>query len=209
MRVDVLRRARWLVVSVLLAGTACTTQADGTPTPGPTSAPSETTTKPSEDPADGAPRVADPLDATRFLTEPCTVLSQTQLATFDVSRPGIPTTTGAIAENVGPFCAWHAATELASLIGVGFLTGNESGLSDTYRGRDQFDYFIPTTVNGYPAVFADDPDQRDSGTCNITVGISDTLAISVSEQGLLDAQGSCDRAKQVAAAALTTLKEAG
>ena len=209
MRADLLRRTGWLVVSVLLAGTACTTQADGTPTPGPTSAPSETTTTPSEDPTFGAPRVTDPLDATRFLTEPCTVLGQAQLATFDVSRPGIPTTTGAVAEHAGPYCSWHAATELASTIGVGFLTGNENGLSDTYRGRDQFDYFVPTTVDGYPAVFVDGSDGRDNGRCNITVGINDQLAFRATEQGRLDAQGSCDRAKQVAAAALTTLKEAG
>lgn len=209
MRADLLRRTGWLVVSVLLAGTACTSRADGTPTPAPTSAPSETTTTPSEDPTDGAPRVADPLDATRFLTEPCTVLRQAQLVTFDVSRPGIPTTTGGIAENVGPFCTWHTAAELASTIGVGFLTVNENGLSDTYRGRDQFSYFVPTTVDGYPAVYADGVDHRDSGTCNITVGISDTLAFNALELGRLDAQGSCDRAKQVAAAALATLKEAG
>lgn len=194
---------------MLLAGTACTSQADGTPTPEPTSAPPETTTTPSEDPTDGAPRVTDPLDATRFFTEPCTVLSQAQLATFEVSRPGIPTTTGAVAEYSGPYCSWHAATELASMIGVGFLTGNENGLSDTYRGRDQFDYFIPTTVDGYPAVFVDGSDLRDSGSCNITVGISDTLAFNAAEQGRLDAQGSCDRARQVAVAALATLKGAG
>lgn len=203
------RRTGWLLVSVLLAGTACTSPADGTPTPEPSSPPAEITTTPGEAPADGAPQVTDPLDATRFLTEPCSVLSQNQLATFDVSRPGIPTTTGAVAEHSGPYCSWHAAAELASTIGVGFLTGNENGLSDTYRGRDQFGYFVPTTVEGYPAVFVDGSDGRDSGRCNITVGISDQLAFRASEHGRLDAQGSCDRARQVAAAALATLKESG
>jgi hypothetical protein len=209
MRVDLPRRAGWLVASVLLAATACTSRANGTPTPHSTTALSETTTTSSADPSDGAPGVADPLDATGFLAEPCTVLSQSQLVTFDISPPGIPTTTGAVAEYAGPFCSWHAATELASTIGVGFITGNKNGLSDTYRGRDTFDYFIPTTVDGYPAVFVDGPDQRDSGTCNITVGISDQLAFRASEQGRLDAQGSCDRAKQVAAAALATLRAGG
>lgn len=208
MRLDLLRRTGWAVVSVLLAGTACTTRADGTPTPEPGSSPSETTTS-SEVPTGSAPEVVDPLGAAGFLTEPCAVLTQAQLATFDVSSPGVPTTTGAIAENVGPYCTWEAAAELASTIGVGFLTANKNGLSDTYLGRDQFDYFIPTTLDGYPAVYADGVDHRDSGTCNITVGISDTLAFNALEFGRLDAQGSCDRARQLAAAALATLKEAG
>jgi hypothetical protein len=153
--------------------------------------------------------VAVPLDATGFLTEPCTVLSQAQLATFDVSRPGIPTTTGAVAEHAGPYCSWHAATELASTIGVGFITGNKNGLSDIYRGRDTFGYFIPTTVEGYPAVFADGSDGRESGRCSLAVGISETQLFRATEQGRLDAQGSCDRAKQVALAALATLKAGG
>jgi hypothetical protein len=153
--------------------------------------------------------VADPLDASGFLAEPCTVLSHAQLATFDVSRPGIPTTTGAVAEHAGPYCSWHAATELASTIGVGFITGNKNGLSDIYRGRDTFGYFIPTTVDGYPAVFADGSDGRVSGRCSLAVGISETQMFRASEQGRLDAQGACDRAQQVAAAALATLKAGG
>jgi hypothetical protein len=172
-------------------------------------APSETTTTSSADPSDGVPGVADPLDATGFFAEPCTVLSQVQLATFDVSRPGVPATTGAVAEYAGPFCSWHAATELASTIGVGFITGNKNGLSDIYRGRDRFGYFIPTSVDGYPAVFADLSDGREAGRCSVAVGVSETQMIRASEQGRLDAQGSCDRAKQVAAAALATLKAGG
>jgi hypothetical protein len=194
---------------MLLVGTACTSRADGTPTPDSATADIETTTTSSEDPTGGAPRVVDPLDGTRFFTEPCTVLRKAQLAAFDVSRPGIPTTTGAVAENAGPYCSWHAATELASTIGVGFLTGNKNGLSDIYRGRDRFGYFIPTTVDGYPAVFADLADGRETGRCSLAVGVSETQMFRATEQGRLDAQGSCDRAKQVASAALATLKAGG
>ncbi|MCT2582374.1 DUF3558 domain-containing protein [Actinophytocola gossypii] len=190
---------------VTLAGTACSTDADGTPIPQTSSGRAEEsrTTDPSTD-----PEVENPLDASRFLADPCAVLTQTQLAAFDVTRPGIPETTGSVAERSGPFCVWHAAAELGSTIGVGFITGNKDGLSDIYRGREQFEDFRPVEVDQYPAVFANSPDLRSSGMCTVYVGISDTLAFRATEGGQLDASGSCDRAKQVAAAALTTIQEA-
>jgi len=201
---------------VVMAAAGCSTEQNGTPTAQPTTSASvpgteESTesSEPSEDDTHGAPRVDSPVDATSFLSQPCAVLSQAQMAEFGVTQPGVPTTTGAVAENVGPFCTWHADPSLGSTIGVGFVTGNENGLSDTYRGRDQFEHFEPTTVDGYPAVFANSPDLRSSGACTIMVGISDSLAFRATEQGRLDAQGSCDRARQVAEAALATLREGG
>lgn len=184
--------------AAVIAG--CSVAEGGQPTP--------TTGSSTQDETSGAPRVKDPLDTDRFLTEPCGVLGQPQLVDLSITQPGVPTTTGAVAENVGPSCTWQNS-ELANTIGVGFLTGNEKGLSDTYRGRDEFEYFEPIMVEGYPAVFAGDPDLRSSGTCVLVVGISDSLAIDATQQGDLDAQGSCDRAEQVATAALETLKGDG
>jgi hypothetical protein len=192
------------VVAATLVG--CSTAQEGQPI-GPSNTSTEQTTSPaSEDQTYGAPRVSNSLDASRFLTRPCDVLSQTQLTSFGVSRLGKPDTDSQIAKQVGPGCTWNADPEVNSTIGVGFLTGNKRGLSDTYRGRSQFDYFDETTVDGYPAVFADGTDGRPAGRCNITVGISDTLAFSASEQGGRKGQDSCDRAKQVAAAVIATLK---
>ncbi|GAB3439842.1 DUF3558 domain-containing protein [Actinophytocola sediminis] len=195
------------LVSVVVVTAGCSSEENGNPTAQPTTSTSESSA-PSADETHGAPLVDTPLDATAFLTQPCTTLSKAQLATFDVSRPGIETTTGAVAENAGPFCTWHANPDLGSTIGVGFLTGNENGLSDTYRGRDQFKYFEPVTVAEYPAVYASSPDLRARGTCVIVVGISDSLTFRTTEQGRLGAQGSCDRALQVATAALATLRKA-
>jgi hypothetical protein len=199
------------VVTVVLAGllTGCTTATGGQPSaapdlPGASSGDRPTST--SSGGTNGAPPVVHPLDATRFLTRPCDVLSPAQLAILGISAPGKPTTTGAVAAQAGPFCTWHAAPEVNSTVGVGFLTGNKNGLSDTYRGRSDFGYFEETTVDGYPAVFADGNDGRPVGACGIAVGISDTLAFSVSEQGNRKGQASCDRAKQVATAVLATLK---
>lgn len=200
------------LVAVLVAAGGCTSETGGSPTPRPTTGvsgsagPSSGPSAPGEGETYGAPPVDVPLDATAFLTQPCAVLSRGQLAAFDVSRAGIAVTTGAVAEQAGPFCVWHASPERSSTIGVGFLTGNKNGLSDTYRGREGFEYFKPTTVEGYPAVYANDPDLRSSGHCLIVVGISDSLTFNASEQGRLDARGACERALAVAKAALATLK---
>ncbi|HEV8557751.1 MAG TPA: DUF3558 domain-containing protein [Actinophytocola sp.] len=176
-----------------------------TPPPGSSSGGSS----PSEDNTYGAPRVSHPLDASRFLSRPCEVLTPAQLSALGVSKPGKASTTGAIAEQVGPSCAWTADREVDSTIGVGFVTGNKHGLSDTYRGRPTFAYFEETTVDGYPAVFEDGVDSRPSGACNITVGISDTLTFGAGEVGGRKGQASCDRAKQVAGAVIVTLKAGG
>ncbi|WP_233160234.1 DUF3558 domain-containing protein [Actinophytocola xanthii] len=195
---------------MLLAGplvAACTTTAGGTPTSVTTSdAPTSATS--GEAPGEGAPPVENPLDAGIFIEQPCTTLTQDQLSTLGVSRPGVPTTSGAVAERAGPYCTW-LISEQGGAIGIGFITGNKNGLSDNYRAREEFAYFEPTTVEGYPAVFSDRSDLRDSGSCSLFVGIADTLTILATETGQLDAQGACDRAKQVAAAAVTTMGGGG
>jgi hypothetical protein len=202
-------------VAVALAG--CSPAEGGQPTvapgtgTGPATPPSESagsqpTAPPSADSTYGAPRVSDPLDASRFLARPCDVLTPAQLTTFGISKPGRPTTTGATAENAGPFCTWTADSEVNSTVGVGFITGNKHGLSDIYRGRSRFEYFEETTVEGYPAVFASLNDGRAQGVCDIGVGISDTLIFRSTEQGGRKGQGSCDRVKQVAAAVVATVK---
>lgn len=135
------------------------------------------------------------------------MLTPAQLVEFTVPEPGTPDTDSAIAKNAGPGCEWwRRDTEDGSVLGVGFLTGNKNGLSDTYRGRDRFDFFEETTVDGYPAVFDDFTDGRSRGDCNITVGISDTLTFRVREGAGPKGQIICDRTKQLASAVLTTLK---
>ncbi|MFC4853597.1 DUF3558 domain-containing protein [Actinophytocola glycyrrhizae] len=198
-----------LVTFGLMGVAGCTTSTAGTATPRPgdavTTTDSAESTEPSSEPE--APRVADPLDATRFLTDPCAVLTPAQLATFKVSRPGKPDTDSEIAKQVGPLCSWRADTEIPSSIGVTWQRGNKNGLGDLYRIRDRYDYFEPTTVDGYPAVFRDSSDARADGDCLISVGVSDSLTFTAGESGTLDAHGACDRAAQVAAAVLATLKE--
>jgi uncharacterized protein DUF3558 len=178
-----------LAASTTLAG--CTISANGTPRPSPDIGTGDSATE--------APRVENPLDAAAFLAAPCSTLSADQLATFEVDPPG----RGRDGDGIGPRCSWHGAN---GSIGVGFLTGNTGGLSDTYRGRELEAYFEVTTVDGYPAVFVDDADLRPRGNCGLVVGVSDTLAIDVLAQGSLDAEAACARAKRVAAAVIATMR---
>lgn len=198
-----------LVVSSLLAG--CTTTAIGNPAPG-----DETTDSAGSEPATtppttsgtnryGAPDVPAPLEYSRFLTDPCAVLSDDQLADFAVANPGMPSTTGSIVENVGPSCTWPNGSDA---LGVGIVVGNPNGLADLYRTRDQEAYFEEVAVNGYPGVFHSGVDLRDRGNCNLAVGITNSVTILSLVQSRMDAQKACARAKDVAAAVLDTLKGA-
>jgi Protein of unknown function (DUF3558) len=195
--------------------TACTTSTTGTPSvaPGPTTSSGHGASSsggPGGNDTFGAPRVSVPLDAGRFLSQPCSVLSTAQLSRFNISKPGEPDTDSQVAKASGPGCSWKADGEPFRGLDVSFLTGNKKGLSDIYRGQkqnDQFAYFEETTVDGYPAVFADGTDGRSQGSCDIKVGISDALAFRAGElSGGSRGPASCDGAKELAAAVIATLK---
>jgi Protein of unknown function (DUF3558) len=193
---------------VLLAG--CAHDQGGAATTGGPTGSTDTVVPESTAPstAGAAPKVTKPLDASKFLTKPCTVLTAAQRKDFNISRPGEPDTDSTIAKFSGPGCSWRNDDEPVSTgYFMSFLSGNKNGLSDTYRGgKEAFPgYFEPTEVDGYPAVFNDLSDGRPSGACNITVGISDTLTFRASEQGTRGAK-SCDGAKAVASAVIQTLK---
>ncbi|MFB9303170.1 DUF3558 domain-containing protein [Kibdelosporangium philippinense] len=196
------------VVTAVASG--CTNTQPGTPSAtadatGQTS--SETTPSSTND--YGAPRVTSPLDGTPFLTKPCAVLTVTQLQPLNVPASGKPDTDSPLARSSGPGCTW-SNVDTGTGIGFGFLSGNKNGLSDTYRGRDRFKgYFEPTNVEGYPAVFNDPSDFRAKGSCNITVGISDTLTFRVSWDEGRAGLTSCDRAKQVASMVIQTIRSGG
>jgi hypothetical protein len=124
---------------------------------------------------------------------------------FGISKPGEPDTDSEVAKASGPGCVWRVNGEPFRMLDMSFLTGNKKGLSDTYRGRSRFAYFDETTVDGYPAVFNDNQDGRPQGICQITVGVSDSLAFRASEHTSVSrGAASCDGAKEFAAAVIAT-----
>lgn len=197
--------------ALLLSGlTGCS---DGQGTGGDSGAPSSTaagfedTAAPSSAPS--APKVGRPLDATKYLKSPCSVLTSHQLARLDVDGPGNPDTSSGLAAYGGPSCAWSNREE-ANGIAIGFPVGNARGLADLYRGdaAGLFPYFEPTEITGYPAVLADRSDRRADGFCQVAVGLSDKLTF-IARKNNGDGFQSCSDAKQIAAAALRTVKGNG
>ena len=207
--------AGFAVATLLMAG--CSDKQSGTATPATTTGGDGTGTStgrtaPTTTPSGGAPAVKNPLDASKLIPQPCTALSAPTLKQLNVSRPGIPDTTSAVATSSGPSCIWHTDDQpLNKSYDVGFLTGNKNGLADTYRGgkNDFPGYFEPTEVDGYPAVFNGLTEDRPAGSCNITIGISNSLSFRVGLTADKDTgTKSCDLVKQVASAVILTLKGA-
>lgn len=210
---SVLARVIVVVGVGLVAVAGCTAKEGGTAAPTSTEVGSAGTDTRTPGPTgtvsgDGvAPKVANPLDASKYLAEPCAAMSSTRLKSFSISKPGRPKSDNP----AGPGCDWFTDDAPPRTFDVGFVTSNESGLSDIYRGgRQAFPgYFEPTEVDGYPAVFADAVNSRADGSCQVFVGISDKLAFAVSEQGDSGVgMRSCDDVKQFAGAVVKTLKEA-
>lgn len=187
--------------------TGCSTSKDGTPSPAADTGPS---TRSQTESQNGAPKVADPIEAGRFVSNPCLALTSEQAKTLGATKPGKKETTGTIAETAGPSCDWHNSDNLTSF-SLGFLTGNENGLADLYLGNKQgdFAYFEPVRVDGYPGVYASNIDARDAGNCGLNIGISEKLHFLIVTQGYEGKADSCGAARDVASAALKTMKGGG
>lgn len=203
------RRLRVLPGAVALAllaactgATAGSATSGGTPTGTP---PSSGSSQTREQDRYGAPRVANPLDVTRFLTDPCAAIPPAQQPSLGFTKPGEPDTTSELGK-LAPSCDWSGQQGGR----VSFLKGNRNGLADLYRSNASSPdaYWEETTVEGYPAVFHGLPDARSQGHCKIAVGLNDALAMGSQATGR---PGSpvCERAKQMAAVAVRTIKEAG
>ena len=200
------------VVGCLAVLSACSEP--GVPVPtrdrGATSVPStaQPTTTVAEDDRHGAPAVENPLDASKQLADPCSSLTPDQLRALGLGRtiPGEKDSFG----RLGPYCSWRdAATDLEDFT-VGYATPLKNGLADVYLIREsgRWAYFEPTTVNGYPAVFKDAGDQRARGGCNIAVGISQELHITVFSRGA-EPSKACGQVEAIASAVIDTLKKNG
>jgi hypothetical protein len=141
--------------------------------------------------------VAHPLDASKMLQDPCSALTAGDLTAFGFDdMRGKPHGT-----SNGKGCAWSSGDSAS----VDWETSNTGGLSDLYQQKSTAAYWIPTTVSGYPAVFADTiSDGRPQGDCLINVGINDHLYFFA---GYIGGQGdnTCPKAQQVAADVIKNL----
>lgn len=202
-----------LVGLVCLAVAGCTKVSGGDPTPVPTGSVSSTGSASSSSgsgddlPSNGAPKVKDPLDASRFEQDPCSILTAAQTRDLNV-----PATGKKRDGTLGLDCEWRNP-DTRGWVTIGFLTNNHRGLSAAYARNqsEPYAYFTPLSdIEGYPAIASDIVDRRSEGVCIVYVGVTDQLIFSVamhlspSNVGTTDP---CELGADVAGMALRTIKE--
>lgn len=210
--VRVLTAALASVVTAVVAG-GCTAPLTGRPLPAPATQPHRTGPVPGPTFPDGyighAPRVVAPLNDQRVIDDPCSALSTRQLAGLGLT-PAVHTHVERLA--VGNICDWNDDTvgTVGATVGVAVQITLIHGLSDIYAQRPGMAYFLPVTIEGYPAVLADLSDLRSEGTCALNLGVADTsvLALDYGQQDLHPATLACDKVQTLARDVIDTLRTA-
>jgi hypothetical protein len=201
-----------LALCVLVS--ACTSTTGGTANPAGTAS-----SPPSPEPGASAdvPKVTTPLDATKFVGDPCGLVPNDVLTRLRYPGPGVPRpATNTPEGQAGPSCGWQVRGEGISMLVI-LGTGNRdagagglAGFRAAYGREGNPIKFVEAApdVDGYPALYFDTHDRRGAGNCTMAIGIADDLAVSVFAAGYEGQQDSCDAAQAVAAATVKTLKGA-
>lgn len=190
------------LTAVLL--TSCGSTETGTATT-PAGNPEDTdTTQTSPDNSPGlAPPVPEPLDPEMLLSEPCDLLTDTQL-----DQLGLVEYSSRIDSLGDHECTWAESEEGTRKISISAMGNNENGLSDIYAQREQYNHFEPTTINGYPAVIADPYTLLEDGACPLYVGITDQLtAYTIAQFPIASDDDPCPITQDVAEAMIDTLQD--
>ena len=156
----------------------------------------------------GAPTVADPLDITRYLDQPCVSLTPEQTTEYLGDDVRVRPKTG---RSAGPSCAWNSDMRSDAQISVTYPRLTDEGLSAIYRNKDRQAFFHEVApVNGYPAVSHGGLDNRGQGECLVTVGTSNSDYVNVivylgkGSAGKLDP---CEAAHEVATAVVSNIQD--
>jgi hypothetical protein len=220
-------RSRTITVPIgfltcLAVASGCTSTNPGQAEPGPAgvsgtltvppssgSSPSPTSSVNGSLPSDGAPKVNNPLDASRFQRNPCGTLTSAQLQALNLPSQGAQRDAP-----LGPECEWRNPTSDGSVT-AHFSIGNPDGLSAVYRANKagQYKFFtVLPAVEGYPAVAFGVVDARDQGDCSVSVGLTDALIFDVSvhlSTANVGKKDPCAVTAQVAGMAVQTMKAGG
>lgn len=204
------------VIAAALALAGCSDES-GTPTAGDSEPTSSIGSQAPENPVD-FPKVQTPLDPAPYLRDPCRLLSQTFMASIGDYGKGEPDIDSPIAKGLGgPRCSWFSKDVGGPSVSVMIGTVRREvaaegfkGLEALYRGKamGQFDHLQPLVIPnhpGNPAVIAGVAEDINSGTCPVTVGLSDDVTLTSMVINQDDPQEACRVAQKVASAALDTL----
>lgn len=181
----------------LAVAIGCGSQERGEAVPGPSPSSSESS---QARPGSKAPPVTEPLEAGKYLDDPCASLTAPQQQSFAMEA-------GTAGKNeIGVSCRWNVDGGATS-VGVSYPTQNRNGLSNVYALNDSLGtgYFEPTEIDGYPAVYQGAVDNRDRGDCGLAVGIRDDLFFLVVVRSDVG-NDSCKAAANVASAVIETIK---
>lgn len=187
----------------LLAG--CSTDETGAPTPSQRQPQGS-----AELPHSGAPAVTSAVDTGEWEGKPCDVLPSSQLSSIGLK--GVEAEPDLQSMN-GPQCSWYSTN--TGSFGGAFLTKTPTGkppqgLSAGYANnkKNPFAIWQEVTVEGQPAVIANEKDQRNRGECGVSVGLRDDLAYSVrvTDPDKDFANDPCVFAKKIATLAVKTMK---
>jgi uncharacterized protein DUF3558 len=207
--------------SLLLAGllglvfaAACTTTSKGDPLPANSTSVATSNSTPrtsgneEELPFAGAPKVAVPLNTSRYEQDPCLSLSAEQARELNLPTVGKATEN----EVLGVGCEWNNE-ETRGNVTIVFIVDDPRGLSPEYdaNNRKEWAYFeILPTIEGYPAVARSLVDDRDIGHCTVVVGAADDMAFETIlrlSQANVGRKEPCATAAEVAGLALKTMKQ--
>lgn len=153
------------------------------------------------------PKVAQPIDTTRYEKQPCASLTALQLAQLGITTPPKPE----LENKLGPSCEWNAFDQAGFTIGATLLLQGSS-LAKVYTQHDQgqWPFFKPVAdVSGYPGVLLDSLDVQPKGKCQLVVAVRDDVVYSV--QGDLDPESRdydnpCSIVQKATELAVSTMK---
>lgn len=192
---------------LLLAAGALVAGCSGTKSGTASSEPSFTTGAGSPSASSGssgsAPKVSNPLKTSSIESDACSALSAAKRTELGLGEGERGTT------SVGQGCTLFAADDKLNQIDISPVLANKNGLSDVYDTKANNEYFDPTEVSGYPAVYAASLDARTKGKCGLFVGVTDQLAVNILVQydNGPGASDPCPVALKVGEAMIETLKE--
>lgn len=153
-----------------------------------------------------APPVPKPLNVGLYLDPKniCLILGLPQLHKLGMREP---TSGGGEASPYGPTCAYGDHGKGASGVVVGFQP--KFSLEDAYERRNDWPYFEPGEVQGYPLVTGTAGDARKDGRCTVHLAVTNSISsdIQFSETNTRNGEKACDLARKTADEVVTTLKK--
>jgi hypothetical protein len=143
-----------------------------------------------------APQVARPLNASHVAQTPCAAMDRDALAAMGFTSGGA---------TAGTQCQWQGHG--GASVRIVWQTVAVAGLSDVYAQKSTMYYFQPTTVRGYPAVYASAfSDRRADGECSLYTAVDNSTVFATDYTAApSNARHACQLASQAAAAVIQHL----